>query len=399
MDMFFAVLSAVSVLLFPLVSGYVTGEVLAKWDGTTARTLLIAGLLLLALTIIKIISNVIYAYFGHAMGAKMEQTMREELFAHYEKLSFSFHAKNSAGKLMSVISNDLTGLTELFHHAPEDLLMTIIKFVGAFAIMVSINVPLTLIVFSCLPVLAIVSIAADKIMERQLLISKRHLSEMNEHLEDTLSGIRTVKAFGNEKQHSDGFSGKNTAYTKAKCGFYKVEAYFYETLESYPQFLTMLVVVFGALFIGQGKLDVAVLVTFILYSNSLAEPIRTMLNFMRLFEEGKTSFIRFMDMIEATPAVGEGEHPVSLGNVQGAVRFDHVSFHYEGAKENVLENISFHIKSGQTVAFAGVSGIGKTTISALIARFYDVTAGKVFIDEIDIKDIALKSLRETIGIV
>lgn len=399
MDMFFAVLSAISVLLFPFVSGYVTGKVLTKWDDTTARTLFTTGTILLALTIVKIISNIIYAYFGHAMGSKMEQTMREELFEYYEKLSFGFHARNSTGKLMSVISNDLTNMTELFHHAPEDLLMTVIKFVGAFAIMISINVPLTLIVFSCLPLLTIASIVTDKVMEKQLLISKNNLSEMNEHLEDTLSGIRTVKAFGNEKQHFDEFSSKNTAYTKAKCGFYKVEAYFYETLESCPQFLTMLVVIFGALFIGQGKLDIAVLITFILYSNSLAEPIRTMLNFMRLFEEGKASFIRFMNMIETKPAVIESENPVCLKDSEGNIKFDNVSFHYEDSSENVLENISLDIKSGQTVAFAGASGIGKTTISALIARFYDVTDGKIFIDGINIKDVAFSSLRENIGIV
>lgn len=399
MDMFFVVLSAVSVLLFPLVSGYVTGEVLAKWDDTTARTLFTAGTILLALTIVKIFSNIIYAYFGHAMGAKMEQTMREELFEHYENLSFEFHARNSTGKLMTVISNDLTNMTELFHHAPEDLLMTVIKFVGAFAIMISIHIPITLIVFSCLPLLAIAAVVTDKIMEKLLLISRRNLGEMNEHLEDTLSGIRTVKAFGNEKQHFDEFSRKNTAYTKAKCAFYKVEAYFYETVESYPQFLTMLVVIFGALFIGQGELDVAVLVTFILYSSSLAEPIRTMLNFMRLFEEGKASFIRFMNMIETKPSVIENENPISLRNTAGNIRLDNVSFHYEDSSENVLENISLAIKSGQTVAFAGASGIGKTTISALIARFYDVTDGKITIDGINIKDVAFRSLRENIGIV
>lgn len=399
MDLFFTVLSAVSVLLFPLVSGYVTSEVLTKWDDTTANTLFTAGMMLLALTIVKIVSNIIYAYFGHAMASKMEQTMREELFEHYEKMSFGFHARNSTGKLMTVISNDLTNMTELFHHAPEDLLMTVIKFFGAFAIMISINAPITLLVFSCLPLLTIAAIVTDKIMEKHLLISKRYLGEMNEHLEDTLSGIRTVKAFGNEKQHYDKFCNKNTAYTKAKCGFYKVEAYFYETIESYPQFLTMLVVIFGALFIGKGTLDVAVLVTFILYSSSLAEPIRTMLNFMRLFEEGKASFIRFMDMIETKPTIIESENLISIINSEGNIRFENVSFHYEDSNQNVLENISLNIKSGQTVAFVGASGIGKTTISALIARFYDVTDGEITIDGINIKDVALRSLRNHIGIV
>lgn len=399
MDMFFAAISAASVLLFPLVSGYLTGEVLTKWDKNTFEILITAGGVLLALTLVKVISNIIYAYFGHAMGAKMEQTMREELFEHYEQLSFGFHARNSTGKLMTVISNDLTNMTEFFHHAPEDLLMTAIKFIGAFAIMFHINIPLTLIVFSCLPLLGIMAYYTDKVMEKQLLASKRNLGDMNEHLEDTLSGIRTMKAFGNEKQHFDRFSYKNTAYTNAKCMFYKVEACFYETVESYPQFLTMLVVIFGALFIGKGELDAAVLVTFLLYSSSLAEPVHTMLNFMRLYEEGKASFIRFMDMIETAPAVAECENPITLVNPLGDIKFANVSFHYENTAENVLEDISFHIKTGQTVAFAGASGIGKTTISSLAARFYDVTGGNIFIDGVDIKDLSFDSLRNNIGIV
>ncbi len=399
MDMFFASLSAVTVLLFPLVSGYITGEVLTEWNDGTVKTLVISGGVLLALTAVKIISNIIYAYFGHAMGAKMEKKMREELFEHYESLSFSFHARNSTGKLMTVISNDLGNMTELFHHAPEDLLMTAIKFIGAFIIMININVPLTLIVFLCMPILVVFAVFTDKVMEKQLLKTKAKLSEMNEYVEDTLSGIRTVKAFGSEKQHLNDMDIKNTAYTKAKCYFYKVEAYFYETVESYPQFLTMLVVVFGALFIGKGQLDVAVLVIFLLYCTSLAEPVRTMLNFMKLFEEGKSSFIRFMDMIETKPSITENENPIKPKNVEGNIIFKDVSFHYEDSNENILENISLEIKSGQTVAFAGASGIGKTTISALVARFYDVTSGAIIIDGVNIKDIALEYLRANIGIV
>lgn len=398
-DMCFAAISAVSVLLFPLLSGYITGEVLIKWDESTRKILAAAGGMLLILILIKVVSNIAYAYFGHAMGVKMEQAMREELFEHYEKLSFGFHARNSTGKLMTVISNDLTNMTELFHHAPEDILMTAIKFIGAFAIMLSINVPLTLIVFSCLPLLGVGAYIADKKMEKHLLCSKLDFSAMNEHLEDTLSGIRTVKAFGNEKLHKDGFIRKNKKYTESKCRFYKIEAYFYETVESYPQLLTMLVVVFGAFFIGQGKLDVGVLVTFLLYSGSLAEPVGTMLNFMRLFEEGKSGFIRFMDMIETRPAVVESENAVELKSCKGHIKFRNVSFHYEDTEENVIENITLEIKCGQTAAFAGASGIGKTTISALAARFYDVTEGEISIDGVNIRDISFKSLRNNIGIV
>ena len=399
MDMFFAALSAGSVLLFPLVSGYMTGEVLNNWNDAAWSKLIWASVLLVLLTAIKVVSNIIYAYFGHAMGAKMEETMRNELICHYESLSFNFHAKNSPGKLLTVLSNDLNSMTELFHHAPEDLLMTLIKFVGAFVIMLSIHVQLTLIVFLALPFLGIAAYYTDKRMEKCLLENKKHLSNLNEYAEDTLSGMRTVQAFGKENDHAEKFQELNRQYTAGKCLFYKVEAYFYETVESYPQFLSMMIVVFGSLFIAKGDLNAAVLVTFLLYAGSLAEPIRTMLNFLRLFEEGKASFIRFMDMMETRPAIAEKENAVSLVSPKGDILFDHVSFRYEGSCENVLENISLCIKSGQTVAFAGASGIGKTTAASLIARFYDVCDGKIQIDGIDIRDISLRSLRNTIGIV
>lgn len=399
MDMCFAALSAVSVLLFPLVSGYITGEVLTGWDGDTRGKLLAAAAALMLLTICKVVSNIIYAYFGHAMGARMEETMRGELFAHYEALSFDFHAQNGVGKLLTVLSNDLTSMTELFHHAPEDLLMTAIKFVGAFAIMLSIDLPLTLIVFLTLPFLGVAACRTDQRMERQLLENRGHLSELNGYAEDTLSGIRTVKAFGREREHARCFAEKNRRYTASKCVFYKVEAYFYETVESYPQFLTMLVVVFGSLFVGRGELDTAVLVTFLLYAGSLAEPIRTGLNFMRLFEEGKAGFVRFMDMMERTPSVTEKEDALSPERLEGEICFDRVSFHYGNSGENVLEDISLRIRKGQTVALAGASGIGKTTVVSLLARFYDVCEGAVTIGGIDIRELSLKVMRDQIGIV
>ena len=399
MVLFFAALSSAVVLLFPLVSGYITKEVLADWSPQTGRNLMLGGLGLLLLTVLKVISNMIYAYFGHAMGAKMERTMRQELFAQYEKQSFGFHARNSVGKLMTVLSNDLSCMTELFHHGPEDLLRTAIKFIGSFVILININWPLTLILFSVFPLLCFVAVKTDRIMERALLRNRRDLSDMNQQAEDALSGIRTVKAFGNEELENKGYAVKNHRYTDSKCYFYKVEALFYEVVESYPQFLTMLTIFFGALFLGNGKLDVPVLVTFLLYVSTLGEPVLTMLNFMKLYEEGKAGFIRFMDMMELQPAVTEHPNPVVLSEPKGEIAFDRVAFQYEDGVEKVLDNVSITIPKGQTVAFVGASGIGKTTISALVARFYDVTEGKITIDGVDVRDIATESLRNTIGIV
>lgn len=398
-DMFFAALSALATLLFPLLSGYIAGEVLNDWNEETMNRLLFAGAGLLGLVAIRVASNVIYAYYGHAMGAKMEAAMREELFCHYEKQTFAFHARNSVGRLMTVASNDLNGMTELFHHGPEDIMMTLIKFAGAFVILISINVPLTLIVFAVLPVLAFAAVKTDKVMERWLVKAKTDLAEMNEQLEDTLSGIRTVKAFGNEKREAEAFFRKNRKYAKSRCVYYKVEAIFYETVAGYPQFLTMLTVFFGALFIGRGTLDVPVLITFLLYVGTLAEPVSTMLNFMRLFEEGKAGFIRFMDMMETVPAVQEPAHPVKPVPGNGEIIFDHVGFSYGEGCEKVLDDVSFRIRTGESAALVGASGIGKTTVSMLIARFYDPAQGRVLVGGRDVKELSFGSLRKMIGIV
>ena len=399
MDMFFAALSAVSVLLFPLVSGYMTGEVLTEWNGRGSERLLTASGLLVLLTAVRLVSNIIYAYFGHSMGARMEETMREELFAHYESLSFRFHAENNIGKLMTVLSNDLTNMTEFFHHAPEDLLMTVIKLIGAFAIMLSIHIPLTLVVFFALPFLGIAAYYTDKKMEASLLENKKHLSELNEYTEDVLSGIRTVKAFGTEAEHLERFRDQNRLYTKSRCRFYKVEAFFFETIGAYPQFLSMLIIIFGSFLIARESLPPAVLVTFLLYAGSLAEPVNTMLNFMGLYENGKASFIRFMDAMESVPSVTERPDAVCLQHADGRICFDQVCFCYPGSAEPVLKDLSLEIKGGQTVAFAGASGIGKTTVASLIARFYDVSDGTITLDGMDIRDLSFCSLRSLIGIV
>lgn len=398
MDMSCVVLCAAAFLLFPLVSGYITQQVLTGGEASLQK-LLLGGLVLLALYLVRVVSEVAYAYLGHTMGAKMERAMREELFCHYQEQSFAFHAQNSVGKLMTVISHDLTGMTELFHHGPEDMVMSLIKFVGAFTILLWINIPLTLIVFGMLPILTLITLRMDQAFEQVNLRSRADLSAMNECLEDTLSGIRTVKAFGAEQAEYCRFSERNDVYTRSKCQFYKLESYFYNTLSSYPQFLTMLAVFFGALFLSGGGLDVPVLVTFLLYVGSMAEPVNYLLNFMRLYEEGKAGFLRFMELMETQPSVKESPNSVELPQVRGEIAFHDVSFRYEDAPEHVLEHLSFCIHPGQCVAFAGVSGIGKTTVCALMARFYDPTAGSVTLDGVDLRQLSFRSLREAVGVV
>lgn len=398
-DLLLIVISSAAFLLFPLVSGYLTGEVLSSFDEETQRRLLLCGAVLLALILIRSACNVCYGFLGHCMGAKMERDMRRELFAHYERQSFAFHSRRSAGSLMTVLSNDLTSMTELFHHGPEDLLAFLIKFPGAFFILLSINVPLTLLVFLLLPPLTLAALRADKAFEKAALENRADLTEMNGQVEDVLSGIRTVKAFGCEDRELERFTRRNNRYTDSKCRFYRLESLFYDTVQSYPQFLTMIVVFFGALFLGNGTLDVPVLVTFLLYVGSLSEPITLLLNFMRLYEEGKAGFLRFSEMMDVQPEITQSSSPVTLPDGPKSVEFDDVSFRYDEAAEDVLRHVSFTVPAGQTAAFVGASGIGKTTVCSLIARFYDATGGSVRIGGTDVRELSFESLRHTVGIV
>lgn len=398
-DLLLIVISSAAFLLFPLVSGYLTGEVLSSFDEGTQRRLLLCGAVLLALILIRSACNVCYGFLGHCMGAKMERDMRRELFAHYERQSFAFHSRRSAGSLMTVLSNDLTSMTELFHHGPEDLLAFLIKFPGAFFILLSINVPLTLLVFLLLPPLTWAALRADKAFEKAALENRADLTEMNGQVEDVLSGIRTVKAFGCEDRELERFTRRNNRYTDSKCRFYRLESLFYDTAQSYPQFLTMIVVFFGALFLGNGTLDVPVLVTFLLYVGSLSEPITLLLNFMRLYEEGKAGFLRFSEMMDVQPEITQSSSPVTLPDGPKSVEFDDVSFRYDEAAEDVLRHVSFTVPAGQTAAFVGASGIGKTTVCSLIARFYDATDGSVRIGGTDVRELSFESLRRTVGIV
>lgn len=398
-DLLLIVISSAAFLLFPLVSGYLTGEVLSSFDEGTQRRLLLCGAVLLALILIRSACNVCYGFLGHCMGAKMERDMRRELFAHYERQSFAFHSRRSAGSLMTVLSNDLTSMTELFHHGPEDLLAFLIKFPGAFFILLSINVPLTLLVFLLLPPLTLAALRADKAFEKAALENRADLTEMNGQVEDVLSGIRTVKAFGCEDRELERFTRRNNRYTDSKCRFYRLESLFYDTVQSYPQFLTMIVVFFGALFLGNGTLDVPVLVTFLLYVGSLSEPITLLLNFMRLYEEGKAGFLRFSEMMDVQPEITQSSSPVTLPDGPKSVEFDDVSFRYDEAAEDVLRHVSFTVPAGQTAAFVGASGIGKTTVCSLIARFYDATGGSVRIGGTDVRELSFESLRRTVGVV
>ncbi|PEP78625.1 ABC transporter ATP-binding protein [Bacillus pseudomycoides] len=392
------IVSSVS-LVFPLLVRYITKDVLERDLSTALSKVLWIGGLMLVLVAVQNIGNYFVDYKGHEVGARMEGDMRSELFAHMQKLSFSFYDKEKTGQLMSRITNDLLMISELFHHGPEDYVKYIVRFVGAFFILFFINAPLTIAVFCFLPVLGVFSLYFNRLENRALRRNKERIGYINAQVEDSLAGIRVVKSFANEHVEIEKFNRENKRFLDSRKKFYKTEANFYNGIQTFIQLITITVVIFGSAKIVNNTLDLADLITFLLYVNFMIEPIQKLTQMNTLFQEGITGFQRFMEIMNLKPAIESNPNAVTLQAVRGEVEFKQVSFRYEDHLTDVLVNMSLQIHPGEFVAFVGPSGVGKTTLCSLIPRFYDVTEGEVLVDGINVRHIDLQSLRKSIGIV
>jgi len=357
------------------------------------------GAVMLALVIVHTVCNTFIDYQGHMMGTFMESDMRNELFAHYQKLSFRFYDEQRTGQLMTRLTNDLEALSELYHHGPEDIFIASLRFFGTFIILMTINVQLTLIIFALLPFVLAYSVYANKRMNRALRMSKDRIGDVNAQVEDTLAGIRVVQSFTNEAVEQQKFAYENSRFVASRRDGYKSEAYFYEVLVAFTQLLTIMVVVIGGAGMVHGTLDLPDLLTYVLYVGLLIEPIQRYVNFARLYQEGITGFDRFMDALEVEPDIQDAPHALELARVQGKIELRNISFKYEEDGDYVLQNLSLDIQAGEYVAFVGPSGVGKTTLCSLIPRFYDVTEGHILLDGENIHNVRLHSLRRNIGIV
>jgi ATP-binding cassette, subfamily B, bacterial len=400
-DLACAFVVAAITLILPLCARYITKNILASSNNApnALTQIYTVGAVMLALVIIYALCNSFVDYQGHMMGALMERDMRAELFEHYQKLSFGFYDDQKTGQLMNRITNDTFWLSELYHHAPEDLVLTTLKFFGTFIILLTINVPLTLILFLFLPIMAVYAVYFNKKMNIALRTSKDRIGDINAQVEDTLAGIRVVKSFTNEDVEKKKFAFENDRFVESRKDSYKNEAYFYNGIVAFTQLFTVVVIVFGGASIVGGTLDLADLVTYLLYVGILIEPIRTALNFSRLYQDGVTGFDRFMEVLEVQPDIQDSPNAVDLARVRGNIEFRGVSFKYKEDHDHVLENLSLEIKAGEYVALVGPSGVGKTTLCSLIPRFYEVTDGQILLGGQDIKDIRLSSLRRNIGVV
>jgi ATP-binding cassette subfamily B protein len=392
------VVSAVTLIL-PLGARYITKDLLEASVSNALPQIYAVGALMLALVVIHTLCNMFIDYQGHMMGALMESDMRNELFDHYQKLSFGFYDEQKTGQLMTRLTNDLFWLSELYHHGPEDVAIALVNFVGAFVILIHINASLTGIVFLFLPLMAIYAFYFNRRMNVALRRSKDRIGDINAQVEESLSGIRVIKSFANEEIERRKFAYENHRFVESRREGYKSEAYYSGGMIAFTQLISIAAIVFGGAAIVRASLDLADLLTFLLFVGILIEPIVRLVNFARLFQEGITGFSRFMEVLEVEPDLQDSTDAIELAHVAGNVQLENVSFRYKQEQRYVLKNISLHVKAGEYVALVGTSGVGKTTLCALIPRFYEVNEGKILLDGRDIKDIRQCSLRRNIGIV
>ncbi len=398
-DMFFAILGAGVTLAIPLVVRHITNHVITLEAGAALHKIAMLGLFMLGLVAVECFCNYFISNYGHVMGAKIEYDMRAEIFGHYQKLSFSFFNNQKVGQLMSRITSDLFDISELLHHGPEDLVISIIKILGSFLILLNIDIKLTVIAFAFVPVMLAYALHFNKKMKRAFKRNRVKIAEINSRIEDNLSGIRVVKSFANEAVETEKFEEGNQGFLAAKKNSYIYMAGYHSGLQALTTLITITALVAGAALITDGQVAVADLVTFLLYINTFTEPVKKLINFTEQFQNGYTGYERFMEMMAIEPDIADCPGAVELKDVKGDISFDNVSFHYEENTETVLNHINLEVEAGSYMALVGSSGAGKSTLCSLIPRFYDVSSGAVRIDGKDIREVTLKSLRSQVGIV
>ena len=341
----------------------------------------------------------VVTYYGHMMGVLIEADIRRDLFAHMQDLSFSFYDKNRTGQLMSRATNDLFEITELAHHGPEDLFISVVTLAGAFCLMLTIRWELALIVFAVVPLFVLFTILQRRRMVRASLEVKQNMAGINGEVESSISGMRTAKAFANEEAESAKFNAANDQFKGAKRGYYRAMAVYNAGLEFALPAMNVLTIAAGGWFIMRGQMDFVDLVTFSLYISTFLTPVRKLAAFVEQFLNGMAGFQRFVELMEVQPEVRDAPDAQVMGTAEGDIRVEDMSFRYAPDGEEVLSHINLHIRPGETVAVVGPSGGGKSTLCALIPRFYDVTEGRILVDGRDVRTVTQHSLRENIGIV
>lgn len=355
--------------------------------------------LLFAAYVLQTLCKYYVTYAGHMMGARMERDMRKELFDHYEKLSFSYYDQHNSGQMMSKLVSDLFDISELAHHGPENLFISLIKIVGSFLFLFVINWRLAIPMLVLVVVMLIFSYGQNRKMQETFMDNRRKIGDINSSLQDTLSGIRVVQSFANERIEQEKFEKSNEGFLVSKDANYRCMGSFMSGNLFFQGMMYLTTLVFGGWLIAHGKMAVSDLAMYALYIGIFISPIQILVELTEMMQKGLSGFRRFLDVVETEPEIVDAADARILSNVKGNVCYENVSFHYSDDDTPVLEHVSFEIPAGKSIALVGPSGSGKTTICSLLPRFYDVTGGRVTIDGIDVRKLTLESLRNQIGLV
>ena len=358
----------------------------------------VIALLLILMYVVRFLCRYYVTYQGHMMGARMESGMRKELFDRFEAFSFSYYDTHNTGEMMSKLVSDLFDISELAHHGPENIFISVVKIVGSFILLMRINVPMTLCLVAVVACMAVFSISQNRRMRATFSDNRKKIAGINSSLQDTLGGIRVVKSFTGEDIEADKFSKSNLAFLDSKQANYRQMALFFSGNNFFEGMMFVTVLVAGGFFIAKGQLSATDLAIYALYINIFINPVNVLVEFTEQLQKGLAGFERFMEVMETMPEIVDDPDAGELSGVSGVIDYKNVSFSYE-KEETVLKDINLHVEAGKSVAIVGPSGGGKTTLCSLLPRFYDVTGGQVLIDGTDIRTVTQKSLRSFIGIV
>ena len=403
-DLCCAALTTLCELALPLIVRNITGRAETEPETLTVTLILTFGGVYLLMRLIDTLAYYFMANRGHIVGAKMETDMRRDLFGHLQKLSFSYFDNTKIGTLMSRITNDLFDITEFAHHCPEEFFIAGVKILGSFVILLVINPVLALVTFAMIPIMVLVLISFNGKMKEAFRLSRSQVGELNSQVEDSLLGVHEVKAFANEPTEIEKFRMGNTKFLGIKKIMYRYMGMFQASTRFFEGLLYIVVVVIGALLLTAQhpvlKLDAADYIAFLMYVSTLFTSVRRIVEFTEQFQRGMTGIERFSEILDVEPDIQDKPGARVLENVVGDIMLDHVTFRYEeDKKQNVLTNLSLHVKAGENVALVGPSGCGKTTLCSLIPRFYEVQSGQILLDGQNVQDVTMRSLRQNIGIV
>ena len=382
-------------LTFPLLSRYAINNMLPA--GVFRLFFTVMGIMAAAYALRGVLYYII-AYWGHTFGIRVEADIRRDLFRHMQSLGYDFYDRNRTGQLMSRLTSDLFEITELAHHGPEDLIISLLTIAGALAVMFTIEWRLALVVVVILPILLLVLVLRRRKMSAVSKNVKKRTAAINAEIESSLSGIRTAKAFANERVELEKFDGANERFKVSKREFHKEMGIFTGSLEFFMSILSVAVVTVGGALIMDDRMELVDLFTFTLYIGTFTNPVRKLVNFAEMFANGFAGLNRFAELMRTEPALQDAPDAAELENVRGEIEVEHVGFTYDGDAE-VLNDVSLHVEPGETIAIVGPSGGGKSTLCRLIPRFYDVTAGDIRIDGLDVRAVTQESLHHAIGVV